>query len=132
MLSRAASQEPAAHYDPHAMTLCLQYVNWQDLLLMMAVFAAAAFAMMMMAATAPFAFAMMMMAATAPFAFTMMMMAATASFAFAMVMMAATISTIFTTTATTLTAHHVDQALNLCIGRIAKSDYTTLEMQVFP
>ena len=118
MLSRAASQEPAAHYDPHAMTLCLQYVNWQDLLLMMAVFAAAAFAMVMMAATAPFAFAMMMMAAAA-------------SFAFAMVMMAATISTIFTTTATTLTAHHVDQALNLCIGRIAKSDYTALEMQVF-
>ena len=104
MLSRAASQEPAAHYDPHAMTLCLQYVNWQDLLLMMAVFAAAAFAMMMMAATA--------------------------SFAFAMVMMAATISTIFTTTATSLTAHHVDQALDLCIGRIAKSDYTALEMQV--
>lgn len=118
MLSRAPSKESAAHYDPHAMTLCLQYVNWQDLILMMAVFAAAAFAMMVMAATATFAFAMMMMAATA-------------SFAFAMVMMAATISTIFTTTATSLTAHHVDQALNLCIGRIAKSDYTALEMQVF-
>ena len=51
MLSRAPSKESAAHYDPHAMTLCLQYVNWQDLILMMAVFAAAAFAMVMMAAT---------------------------------------------------------------------------------
>ena len=117
MLSRAASQEPAAHYDPHAMTLCLQYVNWQDLLLMMALFAAAAFAMVMMAATAPFAFAMMMMAATA-------------SVAVAMVMMAATVSTILAATATALAARHGDQALNLCVGRIAKSDYTALEMQV--